>query len=408
LVLRRILNWLVTAGISTCLLGIACAASAQPKTKPSGPAAGNAEARLIAIYKEIGSGSSLKALSMADALVADHPNFQLAQLVRGDLLASRVRPVTKLGDVPDTQAQLALTQLNDLREESRLRIASLKERPPANAWPSSIWQLSAANKHVIALDTSRSRLYLFENHNGLPKLVADYYISVGKSGVDKLLEGDAKTPLGVYFVTNSVGSSKLDDFYGAGALPLNYPNPVDTRRGKTGSGIWLHGTPPEQFSRQPRATDGCVVMSNPDLESLLQRVEAKTTPVVIARKLEWQNAYIGTAAKQSFELALNAWRSAKTGGVPANMLSHYAPDFSSYGKTLKDWAAKLQADVKLQNGRPLELQDLSMLYWKDAAGEMVVATFKEVSGGKSTKPSTRQYWIRIGSQWKIAFEGNVP
>jgi hypothetical protein len=46
--------------------------------------------------------------------------------------------------------------------------------------------------------------------------------------------------------------------------------PTDARRGKTGSGIWLHGTPPDQFVRAPKATDGCVVLANPDLERMHQ------------------------------------------------------------------------------------------------------------------------------------------
>jgi cyclophilin family peptidyl-prolyl cis-trans isomerase len=98
------------------------------------------------------------------------------------------------------------------------------------------------------VDASRSRLYLFENTPQGLRLVADYYASVGKLGIEKSVEGDQRTPLGVYFITSRLDPATLRDFYGAGALPLNYPNPLDQLRGKTGSGIWLHGTPPDQFS----------------------------------------------------------------------------------------------------------------------------------------------------------------
>jgi hypothetical protein len=91
----------------------------------------------------------------------------------------------------------------------------------------------------------------------------------------------------VYFITSRLDPAKLKDFYGAGALPINYPNPLDQSRGKTGSGIWLHGTPPDQFSRAPQATDGCLVLANPDLERILRTVEPRSTPVVIARQLQW-------------------------------------------------------------------------------------------------------------------------
>ena len=102
------------------------------------------------------------------------------------------------------------------------------------------------------MDASRSRLYLFENTGSELKLVGDYYLSVGKLGTEKSVEGDMRTPLGVYYVTSNLDPRTLKDFYGSGALPINYPNPYDMQRGKTGGGIWLHGTPPGQFSRPPQ------------------------------------------------------------------------------------------------------------------------------------------------------------
>ena len=115
--------------------------------------------------------------------------------------------------------------LADLREESRIRLKALRERPRPGSIPSQFLALSPRTRHAIAVDTSKSRLYLFENSAEGLKLIADYYTSIGKSGIEKNLEGDQRTPL-------------------------------DVSRGKTGGGIWLHGTPPGQFSRAPKASDG--------------------------------------------------------------------------------------------------------------------------------------------------------
>lgn len=52
-----------------------------------------AEARLIDIYKLIGQARTREALPLAERLVREHLNFQLAQLVYGDLLTARLRPV---------------------------------------------------------------------------------------------------------------------------------------------------------------------------------------------------------------------------------------------------------------------------------------------------------------------------
>jgi L,D-transpeptidase YnhG len=407
-----------------CLLAGGWAVAAQPPSKgrqaakPARTAAaarttarqavrdGEAEARLIEIYKLIGHAQAREAMAKTQTLVRDHPNFQLAQLVYGDLLASHARPLRAIGDVPDAAAKSGGQMLAELREESQLRIRALRERPPAGAIPAQFLQLSPSAKHAIAIDASRARLYLFENTAEGLKLLADYYISVGKSGIEKSAEGDLRTPLGVYYITSNLDPKSLKDFYGAGALPINYPNPYDARRGKTGSGIWLHGTPAAQFSRAPKATDGCVVLANPDLRRIIGTVQVRTTPVVIAQSLQWVRPPHTQTDSRRFADVLQAWRSAKGSGDMARMLAFYAPDFSGNGRTLADWTPVLKGELDKARGRDVQLKDLSYLRWTDGADTMVV-TFGEVVQGSRTGPVKRQYWVRQGAQWKIFFEGVI-
>jgi murein L,D-transpeptidase YafK len=367
---------------------------------------GEAEARLIEIYRLIGAARGREALAKAEALVRDHPNFQLAQLVYGDLLSSQSRAVRVMGDVPDTTARAAGPMLADLRDESMLRLKALRERPPAGSLPSQFLTLSVRNKHAIAVDTSRARLYLFENNASGTRLIADYYISVGKLGIEKAVEGDLRTPLGVYFITNTLNPKTLKDFYGSGALPINYPNPYDVKRGKTGSGIWLHGTPSSQFARAPKATDGCVVLANPDLERILASVEVRTTPVVIAPQLTWVQPQNLRVDAKAFEDTLQAWRVAKSSGSVERTLGFYSNDFNSNGKTLMVWSQFLRDEIAKNRGRELQLKDLSVLSWKDTTDTMVV-TFGEVADGAQSGATRRQYWMRQGSQWKIFYEGVI-
>ncbi|NDB01595.1 MAG: hypothetical protein EB007_10200, partial [Betaproteobacteria bacterium] len=162
--------------------------------KPSPQQAGLAEARLIEVYQLLAAAQSLQALEKAEKLVRDFPNFQLAQLLYGDLLALRKQPVRTLGDVPGSLSPESAGNLLELRAESQARLKALLERPPPGAIPSEFVSLSARNKHAIAVDASRSRLYLFENRPQGLALVADYYLSLGKSGVEKALAGDLRTP----------------------------------------------------------------------------------------------------------------------------------------------------------------------------------------------------------------------
>ena len=371
---------------------------------------GQAEARLMEVYRLAARGQGREALQQAESLARDYPHFQLAQLAVGDLLMARTRPVRRLGDVPepDTVRSIqAATALDELRNESRQRVDALRSRPPQGTVPAQFLELSARTRHAIAVDASRSRLYLFENTAKGLELVADYYASVGKLGIEKGTEGDQRTPLGVYFITSRLDPATLKDFYGAGALPINYPNPLDQRRGKTGSGIWLHGTPPDQFARAPLSTDGCLVLANPDLERLLRTVEPRSTPVVIARQLQWVAPHSVQADRTAFDAVLNAWRSAKTAGDMDRLLSFYAPDFqSARKKPLQEWAEVLQAEARALRGRELHLKDKTYLRWTDAADTMVV-TFGEVAAGARTGQVKRQYWTRRGQHWQIFFEGVI-
>ena len=395
-------------------LALPCVAKSHHHAKPAArpakaapvaaPDDGVAEARLVEVLKLVSAGHIQAAQDKVEKIVQDYPNFQLAQLVQGDLLLARTRPVNALGDVPADMASAGSGALGGLRDESRKRLSALTERPRAGTVPSQFLEISKTTRHAIAVDASRSRLYVFENRPSGLTLVADYYTSVGKAGVSKTSQGDQRTPLGVYYITSHLEAKSLKEFYGSGALPINYPNVLDMRRGKTGGGIWLHGTPPNQFSRAPLATDGCLVMANPDLLRVIQTVEVGSTPVVIAPQLEWVDSRTIKMASKSFEDTLIAWRNAKADGDMNRLLSFYAPDFNSYGKSLDQWAAVLKAEMNQMRGHSIELKDASYLRWTDSADTMVV-TFGEVERGKRTGWTKRQYWIQQAGKWKIFFEG---
>ena len=404
--------------LARALLGslvIACQTQATPAAPPGasgGPTEAElntdfqAEKRLLGIYELIGSGRYREALQKAEQLVKDVPHFQLAQLVYGDLLASRIHVVKTLGDVtPEAAASAGLT-LGDLRQESQRRLEALRERPPANTIPSQFLKIAMRSKHVIAVDASRSRLYLFENTPSGPRLLRDYYVSVGKAGVSKAIEGDQRTPLGVYYVTGLLNRKTLGDFYGSGALPINYPNMLDLRRSKSGRGIWLHGTPSSQFARAPQATDGCLVISNPDLHHLSSTVEVQTTPIVVAPKLTWVSPASLEPVKGNFETVLQEWRTAKSRGDWAQVQGFYASDFNSYGRNLSQWLPELKAETAKARSRQLQIKDLTMLSWVDTE-EVMVVTFSELGRGAASGPLKRQYWVKIDKKWKIFFEGVI-
>lgn len=369
---------------------------------------GNAETRLVEVFSLIESGDFQQALQRAENLTRDHPNFHLAHLVRGDLLKLRYAPQAAMGQPDTTQTAGASARLAALRTETQARLTALRDRPPAGHIPHQFLALSPQTRHAIAVDASRSRLYLFENTapqsktagNTAPptlRLIGDFFISVGKSGINKRVEGDGRTPLGAYYITSVRDKKTLPEFYGAGALPINYPNAFDVQRGRTGSGIWLHGSPPQQYVRAPLASDGCVVLSNPDMDRLLALVAPRATPVVIAEQLKW----VPSAALQSdataFAAVLASWQRARSQATPeafAQLFERTA--LTKVGLMPKSSGAELLAHPSAQLG----VAQLSLLKWQDPNDNMV-ATFEETANGQPTGVVRRQYWALQPEGWRL-------
>ena len=190
------------------------------------------EALLVRTMREINANRLDVALVEVDKMIDAYPNFRLAHLIKGDILLARARPLTTIGDVIGAPSD----EIQDLRDEARARIARQEQRRPAGRVPRYLVQLTNEQRHAVVVDTSKSTLYVFENDDGKLRYLTDYYVSIGKNGIDKFREGDNKTPLGVYHVTNWLSPTQLaskygkaSGLYGAGALPLDYPNALDQR-----------------------------------------------------------------------------------------------------------------------------------------------------------------------------------
>lgn len=388
--------------------------SSRPTPRPAAVAAtralprqsANAEARLLEIYRLIGGAQTDQALKKAEALTRDVPNFQLAQLVYGDLLMSQSHVLPTMGNAPAALSGKAPGRLAQLKVEANRRLAALQERPPEGAMPAQFISLPSSTRHAIAVDASRSRLYLFENGPKGLRLVADHYASIGKLGAEKSVEGDQRTPLGVYYITSRLNPGQLTDFYGAGALPLNYPNEHDRRLGRTGSGIWLHGVPRDSYARSPESTDGCVALANPELQSILDRVQPRTTPVVIARSLQWVTPNKVEPQRQSLQNMIEGWRVARISGDVGRIMSFYSPQFASGKRDFHAWRQTVERESQQQRGKAIEIKDLAILGWQDK-GDLLVVTFGEIAGGQRAGAIKRQYWGKEGGLWKIFYEGVI-
>src|SRR3954468_11144981 len=150
---RQLIRLLLSA-FALALAGLACAAT--PEDKLSG------------VFQAIEANKLELALTRVDALIAEHPNFRLAHLVRGDLLLARARPLETFGNVLKTVPQ---QRVDELRAEAMARLGAARQRPGEDRLPRYVLQLQPAQKHAIVVDARRSRLYVYANQGGKPVLI---------------------------------------------------------------------------------------------------------------------------------------------------------------------------------------------------------------------------------------------
>ncbi|HOD66849.1 MAG TPA: L,D-transpeptidase [candidate division Zixibacteria bacterium] len=149
----------------------------------------------------------------------------------------------------------------------------------------TIQESRATGTSALIVDKAAHRAYLVSSG----RLVKSWPADLGHNpSRQKLFAGDGATPEGMYRVTEV--RRRGSKYYRA--LMLNYPNELDRRRfmenkkagvissgAKIGGLIEVHG----EGGQNRDWTDGCVALSNEDIDELFQHVQ-KGMPVTIVRR----------------------------------------------------------------------------------------------------------------------------
>lgn len=377
------------------------------REEPRRPQQANPEERLFGIYRQIGKGRLDLALPLAQELARDLPHFQLVQQLHGDLLLA----TAGLLDAPATPSVAAGVPVSAesaqrLRSQALARLEALRAPPPPGTVPRQLLDLPSDVSLAVAVDTSRSRLYLLERSDtGRLQVRSSHYVSLGSLGTGKRSEGDQRTPLGVYWITSRLEGRQVGDFYGPGALPINFPNEHDRRLGRTGANIWLHGTPSREYARAPRSTNGCVVLANDDMRLLLRELQPRRTPVLITRHIDWVAPQSLSGDRQFVRDLLGKWQTLRVEGDLRRLAGLYARQFDNGEVNLTGWLQKLSRDVS--DGRLVRRQvgEPTVLSWQEQ-GDALFVEFTETDAAQpGRRLRRRQYWARDGGQWKIFSEG---
>jgi murein L,D-transpeptidase YafK len=234
-------------------------------------------------------------------------------------------------------------------------------------------------------------------------------VSIGSNGYDKQVEGDKRTPIGIYHFTSFLNDNQLLDYYGFGAYPINYPNAVDLLNGRTGSGIWLHGLPKNVAERPLLDSDGCVVIDNDSLLQMTRYIQTGRTPIILSQSdLQWAPLNQEDDRAESLSNALESWRRDWESRDHRRYVSWYADDFNDLVRDLPQWSDYKRRVNGSKSFINLEFSDISFISDPRDPDIVIVRYYQNYqSSNYNWRGWKQQLWRQHGSEWQIIYEGNA-
>jgi murein L,D-transpeptidase YafK len=262
--------------------------------------------------------------------------------------------------------------------------------------PAYLIRLPDKVESVFVAETAVARFHRFANVDGIVfEHQDDAYMSIGQNGVGKLRNGDRRTPLGIYFVTEQLDTSRMHEKYGITAFTLDYPNALDRRRHRSGDGIWVHGVDRRGGDRPPLDTDGCIALPNENLAALESQFLPNVTPVLVARALSWAPKSQVDGIRRELDAAVALWARSQESGDLYTHLTLYDPDFEHWGMDKTEWVAFTSQALATRSAPNIAISDLLLL--ADPSEDRVFLSRFEMVKTDATQRvviTKRLYWRR--------------
>lgn len=236
-------------------------------------------------------------------------------------------------------------------------------------------------KFLLIANKEKKELGIYKAENNLVELITTYKnVIVGANG-DKQKEGDLKTPLGVYEITQKF--TPPDPFYGPLAFVLSYPNTYDKVQGKNGYGIWIHGSPLDGSPRDPMSK-GCIVLDNDTIELLDKTINPKKSIVIVSETKTPE------VSKDEISLILSElfkWKSFWKENRLNEYLNFYAPDFKRFDKMGKKQFARMKKMIfSKKQSKSIVFKDINISPYPNEEGKKLFKiAFYEIYKSKTYK-----------------------
>jgi murein L,D-transpeptidase YafK len=229
------------------------------------------------------------------------------------------------------------------------------------------------------------------------QVLREYSCSTGDKKGDKAIEGDERTPEGVYFLERRLNGGLNESLYGGVAYTLNYPNPIDRLEGKTGYGIWLHG---RGKALVPRDTKGCIALQTPKLRGIADYIQLGETPIIIGSSVEFsqKNDALDQTATALHEL-VQQWAEAWQSRSERFFSFYHHERFVSESSGFEAFRSRKKRLFDQYSWIEIFIRDVRAIpgpdYW--------VTYFPQLfrSPSFSSQGIKRLYWQLNGGQWRI-------
>lgn len=188
--------------------------------------------------------------------------------------------------------------------------------------------LPGLNETVVVVDKKTNKIHLTNYNDGALEIIKTFRATFGKSVGDKLMEGDLKTPEGIYDFLYKAEAPKLKPIFGPLAVYIGYPNTMDKSGAKTGFDILLHGTDDPARLERPFDSKGCVVTDNENVKFISEFIKMRETKVIITKDFsQLQSNPRMAKMKEFFDRWIKAW----SGKDLTTYIESYADEFRMDG-----------------------------------------------------------------------------
>lgn len=280
-----------------------------------------------------------------------------------------------------------------------------------------------ADYFIILANKKNKTLYLLQNITGKWQILRSYTMGTGTQSGRKKTAGDKRTPEGLYFIVDRKEKRELSSIYGPLAYVLDYPNQQDRQEGRTGQGIWIHGTEPDSL---PGETKGCLEIANDQLLLLASFLnDGVGTPVFIVDEEEaeeplsipdfemihnkWEKRFARhKRTEEEFKALLGNWKNAWE-SMDINRYKEFydTSGFNSQGVRWRSWAERKIRTFEIYSSIDVTVDKILVM---DVSENSATVKFLQIyKSDKSSQENAKQMVLeKTNGSWKITREVTIP